>query len=323
MRYWWVNQNQTYRAEVGGGYVWSPKRNRNGARNQFYENMREVAPGDLIFSFSDTRIPAIGLARSYCYPAPRPEEFGHVGQNWDEAGWRVDVDYVELSTPISPKAHIEAIRPLLPPKYSPLRPDGNGLQGVYLAEVGADLGQLLQSLITSAGNEFAPRPNDTAKGEDRRQQVVSEVEDHIESEIQATPTIDSTEKQQIIKARVGQGRFRENVQRFEHCCRVSRVADPRFLIASHIKPWRASDNQERLDGENGLMLSPNIDFLFDRGFISFMGGGELLISPVADKETLHCMGVRESLNSGRFTTNQMKYLTFHRREVFLEAGREA
>jgi hypothetical protein len=46
MRYWWVNQNQTYKHEVGGGYLWSPKRNANGARNPFYESMREVSPGD-------------------------------------------------------------------------------------------------------------------------------------------------------------------------------------------------------------------------------------------------------------------------------------
>jgi len=51
MRYWWVNQNQTFRQEIAGGYVWSPKRNANGARNPFYESMREVSPGDLIFSF--------------------------------------------------------------------------------------------------------------------------------------------------------------------------------------------------------------------------------------------------------------------------------
>ena len=65
MRYWWVNQNQTYRHEVAGGYLWSPKRNANGARNPFYESMREAAPGDLIFSFTDTRILAIGIVQSY------------------------------------------------------------------------------------------------------------------------------------------------------------------------------------------------------------------------------------------------------------------
>ena len=67
MRYWWVNQNQTYRHEVQGGYLWSPKRNANGARNPFYESMREVAPGDLIFSFMDTHILAVGIAQSYCW----------------------------------------------------------------------------------------------------------------------------------------------------------------------------------------------------------------------------------------------------------------
>lgn len=52
MRYWWVNQNQTYRQEVRGGYLWSPKRNANGVRNPFYEAMREVSPGDLVYPSS-------------------------------------------------------------------------------------------------------------------------------------------------------------------------------------------------------------------------------------------------------------------------------
>jgi hypothetical protein len=74
MRYWWFNQNQTYRHEVQGGYLWSPKRNANGARNPFYESMREVAPGDLIFSFAETRILVVGVAQSYCWKSPKPEE---------------------------------------------------------------------------------------------------------------------------------------------------------------------------------------------------------------------------------------------------------
>ena len=70
MRYWWVNQNQTYRHEVPGGYLWSPKRNRNNGRNPFYDFMREVAPGDAVFSFADTYIKAIGIATSHAYEAP-------------------------------------------------------------------------------------------------------------------------------------------------------------------------------------------------------------------------------------------------------------
>src|SRR5215471_19479856 len=70
MRFWWVNQNQTFRQEITGGYLWSPKRNADGGRNPFYESMREVSPGDVIFSFVDTRIAAIGISQSYCWETP-------------------------------------------------------------------------------------------------------------------------------------------------------------------------------------------------------------------------------------------------------------
>jgi hypothetical protein len=116
MHYWWVNQNQTYRQEVRGGYLWSPKRNANGARNPFYESMREVAPGDLIFSFANTRIQAIGVAQSYCWESPKPAEFGEAGQKWENVGWRVKVDFRELLHMIRPKDHIDLLRPLLPPR---------------------------------------------------------------------------------------------------------------------------------------------------------------------------------------------------------------
>ena len=96
MRYWWVNQNQTYRHEIAGGYLWSPKRNANGARNPFYEFMREVAPWDLVFSFVDTRIVALGIVTSYRYESPKPAEFGGVGLNWEAIGWRVRVNFVSL-----------------------------------------------------------------------------------------------------------------------------------------------------------------------------------------------------------------------------------
>jgi hypothetical protein len=78
MRYWWVNQNQTYRAEVRGNFMWSPKTRADGGRNQFYENMRAVAPGDIVFSFSDTVIKAVGIATGIAQTAPKPE-FGNVG----------------------------------------------------------------------------------------------------------------------------------------------------------------------------------------------------------------------------------------------------
>jgi putative restriction endonuclease len=101
MRYWWVNQNQTYRHEVEGGYLWSPKRSASGARNPFYESMREVSPGDLIFSFMDTRIQAVGIAESYCWESPKPLEFGTAGQNWENIGWKV-LEYLRKALRVAP-----------------------------------------------------------------------------------------------------------------------------------------------------------------------------------------------------------------------------
>ena len=69
-------------------YLWSPKRNTNGARNPFYETMREVSPGDVVFSFVKTLIAAIGVAESYCWESPKPTEFGTAGQNWSDIGWK-------------------------------------------------------------------------------------------------------------------------------------------------------------------------------------------------------------------------------------------
>ena len=118
MRCWWVNQNQTYQHEVRGGYIWSPKRNANGARNPFYEAMREVAPGDLVLSFFDTRIFAIGIAASYCWESPEPLDWPS-GRTGKMAGWKVTVRFTELVNKVRPKDHIDLLRPLLPARYAP------------------------------------------------------------------------------------------------------------------------------------------------------------------------------------------------------------
>jgi len=99
------------------------------------------------------------------------------------------------------------------------------------------------------------------------------------------------------------------------------VDRPEHLRASHCKPWRDSTNAERLDRNNGLMLTPSIDHLFDRGFISFEDSGRVLVSPVAHQSSLRRMGVAvdSTGNVGSFTPEQGRYLEYHRDAVFLHA----
>ena len=318
MRYWWVNQNQTYRHEVQGGYLWSPKRNANGARNPYYESMREVAPGDLIFSFMDTRILAVGIAQSYCWESPKPQEFGNAGQNWENIGWKVKVNFTELANKVRPKDHIELLRPLLPERYSPLQPNGNGLQSVYLTGVPTPLAEVLIGLIgrevapiALAGRDVKPVPADDLDCWERK----------LEQELVDDPTVRETERQAIIRARNGQGLFRERVSKIESRCRITGVENPVHLVASHCKPWRDSTNEERLNGENGLLLTPSIDHLFDRGFIGFEDNGKLIISPVAHQPSLQRMGIDTTkvVNVGGFTRGQKQFLDFHRNAVLLQS----
>ena len=154
MRFWWVNQNQTFEQELSGGYLWSPKRKANGARNPFYEFMREVAPGDLVLSFQGTFIRAIGVAQSFAYECPKPPEFGSTGPNWDLIGWSVDVQYHRLNHQIRPADHMANLLPHLPEKYSPLMRDGRGLQSVYLTSIAPPLMHAIADLI---GHEAVSR----------------------------------------------------------------------------------------------------------------------------------------------------------------------
>ena len=320
MRYWWVNQNQTYTQEIRGGYLWSPKRKANDVLNPFYETMREVAPGDLVLSFKGTWIRQVGVAQSYCYECPKPDEFGSVGANWGAIGWRVDVRWHALGNPIRPADHMGPISPVLPAKYSPLRHDGKGLQMVYLAELPAPLMDVLANLIGPEvtdlvrSNRIADAPGvDPARG-------LWEWEQRIHERLQGDSRLTATEKQQLVLARRGQGKFKENVRRREHECRITRVDRIEHLRASHIKPWRDATNDERLDGENGLLLTPSIDHLFDRGFIGFESDGRLIVSPVADERSLVRMGVPvgERHSVGTFSEGQRRYLEYHRDQVLLE-----
>ena len=90
-------------------------------------------------------------------------------------------------------------------------------------------------------------------------------EHHIEETIENSADIPETERQSLIVSRRGQGLFKERVMRLERFCRVTKVEKLERLRASHCKPWRDSNNEERLNGENGLLLTPTIDHLFDRG----------------------------------------------------------
>lgn len=308
MAYWWVNHKQTRDYEVRGDYLWSPKRNANGARNQSYDNMILAKPGNFVFSYAHGRIGAIGRVTSPAYSSPKPAEFGTVGDYWSNEGWLLDVRFTQVITPIRPRDHIEVIGRLLPVQYSPIQANGNGNQGTYLAAISDALGLLLMTLL----HAHEIRDLDS-KGEFLVERTPDpEILDDI-NRVQSDTSITETQRLQLAKARVGQGLFRKHLILFdEGACRVTGVDDPRLLIASHIKPWRTANNGERLNGHNGILLSPHVDTLFDERLITFEDDGRIRTHPSLSSEVLNRWAIDPTKKVERFRQEQCEFLAHHR-----------
>jgi hypothetical protein len=137
-------------------------------------------------------------------------------------------------------------------------------------------------------------------------------------EIKRDTNITDTDKFQLLKARHGQGKFKLELEKIERNCRITSCDIPEFLTACHLKPWSQSSHQERLDGNNGLLLSPHIHQLFDRGFLSIDQEGNLLISPKLPKKIREYWHIAEKQNLGNFRPKQLRYLKYHEDHIFLK-----
>lgn len=134
----------------------------------------------------------------------------------------------------------------------------------------------------------------------------------------AIDDVGTTTTRRETEVRTKQRLFRERLIGVEKGCRLTGIEDLRFLRASHIKPWAASTHSERVDGENGLLLAPHVDLLFDRGWISFSSSGHLLLSKnlPSDVQVRLGLNLSEPLKCGAFSQKQISFLEFHREVVF-------
>ena len=135
--------------------------------------------------------------------------------------------------------------------------------------------------------------------------------------IEDDDNITVSQKETIIKSRIGQGKYREKL--LEECpfCPITMVNDERLLIASHIKPWIKSDNFEKTDPKNGFMFTPTYDKLFDRGFISFESDGTMLVSPWISPMNQKRLDIFDGKKIRSLPTEgREEYLYYHREFVF-------
>ena len=310
-RYWWVNHKRTHEQELRGEFLWSPKRKQSSADTESSNNMTRIMPGDVVFAYSFTggALRAVGVALGRAREAPNPFDFEsprkHSGGH---RGWQVTVRFAELGKAWRPKDHAAELARLLPEKHAPLRSSGEANPAIYLASVshklatavrklvGAEIDALIEELTQRAGSQF---PDEIAE----------------EALLQRTDIAPVT-KVELVKARRGQGVYRTNLESIETACRLTGLLDRRHLRAIHIKPWRVANDAEKLDGCNGLLLSPHLEHLFCRGYISFDDSGELLVSRYLNPAVLDKWGLHLPRFVVAFRPEQCRYLDYHRLEVF-------
>lgn len=270
--------------------------------------MEYAAQGDIVFSFAKSHVQAVGVVKRRAVITPKPD-FDGAGSNWSDTGWFLEVEFNFLTDPFRPRDFKEEIRPLLPTKYSPLNSaTADGLQGVYLAEISQELANLLALLSDIDLNDLIRNLQDPRDDED---------DEIIQLEIRSKQMEGDLEKVQLVMARRGQGLYKANVRLYESECRITHVRSIRHLRASHIKPWKDSNDQEKIDGANGLLLAPHVDHLFDRGFISFSGEGELVVSTRLNQDVLEKWAISIPQNVGAFKSKQRAFLEYHQ-DVILQ-----
>lgn len=306
--YWWVNHKQTAKWEIGEGYLWSPETEANGARSQFYENMRRAAPGDIVVSYANGEVGHFGVVTAQAVTSPKPKFRNETGSNWDAQGWRLAVRWLPVVNAVRPKDHWPKLKHLFPEKYSPINASGNGNQKAYLAEVSEELIKRLAAIC-----KFDLRPLRAEFNEDVSWSDVEQDVEQIKRE-----TADETTRTALINARLGQGQFRRDLMRiWGRRCAVTGCDVVDILRASHVKPWKNSNNDERLDSQNGLLLGAHLDALFDAGLISFDDSGAMLVSKLVSN------GAKSELRLGRPLMKTpsdalRRYLAFHREHVSKE-----
>lgn len=138
--------------------------------------------------------------------------------------------------------------------------------------------------------------------------------ERVERRLAAIP---ATERTREVRQRIGQEVFREALfELWEGRCAISGELLPRQLLrASHAKPWASSNDEERLDPFNGLLLAVHYDALFDAGLISLTDTGHVLISEELDGRTRQAMGLVGNLNVRQLRPGHLVYLAHHRKFV--------
>lgn len=291
MGFFWVNIGGSYKEVKEQNSLWAPQygmnKNAKKFRNASWETMKDVKAGDIIFCNKDRAIVYVATAKADSAPAPRPENRSF--DKWEREGTRVDVNLTVLEHPIDVSQFSETFRTAYNESCRPaVFAEGGSCTQTYLCEIPEEAAKMIASFITE--NISIDFSNEKA---------------------QVKEATGST-KESVIQARVGHGPYRDKLfKKWHGKCAVTGIAVKSILTASHIVSWSISNEKEKVDPDNGFLLIPNLDKLFDRGLISFDDNGCLLYKNEQEDLLRQLKIPLDAKINGLFEGNK-KYLKRHR-----------
>jgi putative restriction endonuclease len=298
MSYYWVNQGRTYRDAASIEALWAPERqiDKNGRRSrpEHWRLMDDLKPGDVVFNYSKAglmgycRVLAAAVDESWPYSGPSPYKAL-------QGGKLVAVAY-QKAPAVTTRAGLfanEMIKAGLQTGVSPalVEKSGENLNQIYLCRIqNSTLPNLLFALLgmpaMSSGNSAVAKSKDA-----------------------------ETTQKRLVDARLGQGDYRNDLLGlWGGNCALTGLSRTTLLVASHIKPWKCSNNVERLDPHNGLLLAAGVDKAFDRYLLTFQADGS--IQTKLDTQELALIGI-QAVNGmlpklHKILPEHEKYLEHHR-----------
>lgn len=290
VKYFLVFQGTTYEEEKELSCLWAPKFGKSGQEVHHHKRLVEVKINDRIIHLVNRKIVAISTAKSKAYDVEAPWKQDDT-RPWLKNGRKIDVEMIELSEPILIDNIFQKIRSYLPEKYSPFDRNGSGNQG-YFYEINSKIFNTI--LNTDFTNDF------------------------YDLDILNSPESESTKDifRLNVRSSTWQNYFKNQLFKlWGSSCLVTGIKNENLLIGGHIKPWVKSSDEEKIDPYNGLLLSPNVDKLFEIGLISFQDNGSMMISDKINLSELKKLGIENKIKID-FKEKNLIYLKYHRENKF-------
>ena len=300
MNFFWVNLGTSHKEVFKNKFLWAPQFtiNKKGSKivNQGWSSVAKVKQGDIIFGHLDSQVVCVAKATKDVFPSPRPE--GKTFDQWNENGWKVEIEITKIPQPVRDSEFCDFFIDNYNSECIPKVFTVKGICSVfYMSSLPKAAGALILSHIQDADY----------------------IIDDFKAKKHPIPEIGSkidTFREAMTKARIGQGLYRKKlIELWNGKCSATELAFEELLVASHIVPWSLSEPHERIDQYNGLLLSPNIDKLFDKGLISFTDEGALLLGKLITDEVLGKLGISKNLKISALKPQNLPYLARHR-ELF-------